>query len=225
MKVDGLSVVIPALNEEDGIGSTLDDVDATLKGVVEYEIVVVDDGSTDRTGKIAAAKARVIRHERNRGYGAAIKTGIKSAKYGTICLLDADSTYPPKDIPRLLEAYGGDRCIVSGARFLGKNVGMPWIREVGNTFFYNLASLLNGRRIHDISSGMKVFSKKTFDELQPLPDTLDMMLVITIRAIKKGMTFKELPIDYHDRKGASKLHALRDGLRFLRSIVKTSITG
>jgi glycosyltransferase involved in cell wall biosynthesis len=219
-----LSIVIPALNEEKGIGDTLDGIRANLNGITDYEVVIVDDGSTDKTAEIASEKgAIVIKHDRNRGYGAAIKTGVGRAKYETICLLDADCTYPPSSIPQLLKNYRGDNCIVSGSRFLGKNMGMPFTRRVGNTFFLNLASILNGKRIYDVSSGMKIFSKRTFDSLQPLPDGLDMMLVLTIRSVKKGMTLVEVPIEYNDRKGASKLNSLREGTRFLMTVMKTSL--
>ncbi|MBD3388034.1 MAG: glycosyltransferase [Candidatus Altiarchaeales archaeon] len=220
-----LSVVVPALNEEDGVGETVEEVRAALAGVT-HEIVVVDDGSSDRTGEVAeSAGARIIRHETNRGYGAAIKTGVENSSYGVICLLDADHTYPPAAIPKLLGEFKGDGCIVSGSRFLGVNAGMPFIRKLGNTFFIYLTSILLMKRVYDVSSGMKVFSKTTFDELQPLPDTLDMMIVITIRSHKRGYLFREVPIGYDDRKGASKLSAFREGVRFLTTIVRTSILG
>ncbi len=220
-----LSVVIPALNEEEGIGRTIDDLNKTLKGL-EYEIIVIDDGSTDNTSKIVnEKKAVLVRHKVNKGYGAAIKTGIKKSKFDTICLLDADHTYPPDEIPHLMSHYTELGGIISGSRFLGTNTGMPIIRKLGNMFFIRLTSLLLLKRVHDVSSGMKIFSKDTIEKLKPLPDTLDMMLVITIRAIKKGISFKEIPITYMDRKGASKLSAFKEGARFFKTIVKTALLG
>jgi|WetSurMetagenome_2_1015567.scaffolds.fasta_scaffold172835_2 glycosyltransferase involved in cell wall biosynthesis len=220
-----LSVVIPAYNEEEGIGATLAEVHRALTGLGDYEVVVVDDGSTDRTAEIAGRDARVIRHERNMGYGAAIKTGVAKCAYETICLLDADCTYPPSAIPSLLERFSGDGCIVSGSRFLGSNRGMPLMRMVGNTFFTNFASLLLMRRVSDISSGMKVFTRSTFNGLEPLPDTIDLMLSMTMKAVTGGLTFIEVPIDYNGRRGVSKLSVLRDGLRFFVTIVRCRLRG
>jgi len=221
-----LSVIIPALNEEEGIGGTLDEIKKSLDGRYEYEIVVVDDGSKDRTGDIAKSKgARVIRHPVNKGYGAAIKTAVEGSRYDTICLLDADATYPSPQIPDLMDAFTGDGCIVSGSRFMGKNMGMPIIRKIGNKFFVILASTLMMHRISDISSGMKIFTKKTFNDLQPLPDDLDMIVVMTLRTLKRKMKFVEIPIEYRGRMGSSKLSAVREGFRFLRTIIHMSLFG
>jgi hypothetical protein len=142
-----------------------------------------------------------------------------------ICLLDADCTYPPSEISTLLGQYKKESDIVSGSRFLGKNLGMPPMRKLGNVIFASMASILLRRRVYDVSSGMKVFSKRTFQALQPLPDTLDMMLVITIRGIKRGYDFKETPIEYGNRTGSSKLNTVSEGARFALTIVKTSILG
>jgi glycosyltransferase involved in cell wall biosynthesis len=221
----GLSIVIPALNEQQGIARTLQEIKSALDGAIEYEIVVVDDGSTDATVREASKAATVISHGRNRGYGAAIKTGVEKSRFDTICLLDADCTYPPAGIMTLYKAYKSESDIISGSRFLGRNEGMPPIRKLGNSIFAMMASILLGRRVHDVSSGMKVFSKGAFKALAPLPDTLDMMLVITIRAIKRGYSFKEIPIEYGNRQGSSKLSAIREGARFAITIFRTGIFG
>lgn len=220
-----VSVVIPAYSEVGGIGETVAGVKKALEDY-EFEVIVVDDGSVDGTGAAAAeAGAVVARHGRNRGYGAAIKTGVGLARYDTICILDADCTYPPSAIPSLLSLLDGGRTVVSGCRFLGSNRGMPPVRLAGNMFFTALASILLMRRVRDVSSGMKVMSKATFRALEPLPDTFDLMVVVTVRSIRRGFVLVEAPIEYRGRRGESKLRAFRDGWTFLGSTVRTCLRG
>ena len=101
MGENNLSIIVPALNEESGIGETVNRIKNAVKSIgIKYEIIVVDDGSNDQTAAIAEkAGARVIKHNVNKGYGAAITTGIKDSKYDILCCLDADCTYPPESVP------------------------------------------------------------------------------------------------------------------------------
>ncbi|MGD1994228.1 MAG: glycosyltransferase family 2 protein, partial [Anaerolineae bacterium] len=149
-----LSVVIPAWNEEDGIEAIMERVLAVRPalaqvGVSDLELIVVDDGSADRTAEIVAAYdgARLIRHEVNRGYGAALKTGFNAASGDLLAFLDADGTYPPENFPQLCQEALAGADLVVGSRRSGAESEMPAVRRVGNFLWSNLVTLLSSQRV------------------------------------------------------------------------------
>ncbi len=227
-----LSVVIPAYNEEDGIQAVAQRVLAVrpqlvAAGIDDFELIVVDDGSRDRTAELAEAVAgvRLIRHQANGGYGAALKTGFAAARGEWIGFLDADGTYPPEHFPELCRAalsQGAD--IVIGSRMAGAASQMPPVRRLGNFIFANLVSLVSARRITDSASGMRVFKKAILERIYPLPDGLNLTPVMSTRALHEGLRMVETPIPYAERQGRSKLSVVRDGMRFAQSIVWTALT-
>jgi glycosyltransferase involved in cell wall biosynthesis len=227
-----LSVVIPAYNEEDGISAIVERVLAVQPslmacGVQELEVIVVDDGSQDRTCEIVACnpEVRLIKHEVNRGYGAALKTGFRNAHGDLLAFLDADGTYPPECFPQLCQPIvekGAD--LVIGSRMTGTESEMPLVRRVGNTIFATLVSLLGNHRISDSASGMRVFRQEVLAELYPLPDGLNFTPVMSTRALHERIKMVEVPIIYSERVGRSKLSVVRDGLRFANSIVWTAMS-
>ena len=226
-----LSVVIPALNEEDGIGAIIDRIAAVKPalreaGVAHLEIVVVDDGSTDGTAEIAAnhPAARLVRHPHNRGYGAAIKTGFAHARGQLLAFTDADGTYPPERFPELCRAALKQSAdVVVGSRRSGAESEMPRVRRVGNFIWSNLVSLLGNQRVADPASGMRVMTRAALARLQPLPDGLNFTPVMSTRAAHEGLRVVEIPIPYRERVGRSKLSVVRDGTRFLKTILWTSL--
>jgi hypothetical protein len=225
-----LSVVIPAYNEEDGIAAIVERVLAVGPALgemgVALELVVVDDGSRDRTAEVVAgyAGACLVRHKTNHGYGAALKTGFAHARGEWLGFLDADGTYPPEEFPALLRAareQGAD--LVIGSRMAGRDSQMPATRRVGNTLFAGLVSLISNRRITDSASGMRVIRREALPRLYPLPDGLNFTPVMSTRAIHESLKMVEVPIPYAERVGRSKLSVVRDGWRFLQSIVWTAM--
>lgn len=226
-----LSVVIPALNEEDGIADIVQrvlSVAPKLKdvGVADLEIVVVDDGSKDRTGEIAAGfpGVRVVRHPVNRGYGAAIKSGFASARGDLLAFLDADGTYPPEYFADLCQAVlAGGADVVVGSRRSGAASEMPLVRQVGNLIWSSLVSVIGNQRVADPASGMRVLRQTALERLYPLPDGLNFTPVMSTRAVHEGLVVKELPIRYKERVGRSKLSVVRDGTRFLKTIIATAL--
>lgn len=159
MKADKLSVIIPAHNEEKAIGTILDELIDVLEGQA-YEIVVVDDGSTDNTANVAREKGfiKLIQHPQNMGYGAAIKTGIKNATDDLILIMDCDGSYPVKAISKLLkEADKYD--MVVGAR-TGKEVKIQLYRKPAKCFLSKQANYLSETKIPDLNSGMRIFGKE-----------------------------------------------------------------
>jgi glycosyltransferase involved in cell wall biosynthesis len=226
-----LSVVIPALNEENGIDAILQRVLAQREGlaavgITTLEVIVVDDGSEDKTAdRIRTyADVRLMQHPVNRGYGAALKTGFNAATGDLLAFLDADGTYPPEHFPALasaIEEHNAD--LIIGSRMLSGESEMPLVRRVGNTIFAALLSIVGSRKISDSASGMRVFRRESLSVLYPLPDGLDFTPAMSTRAVYEGLNMVEVPIPYKERVGRSKLNPLKDGIRFLRSILWTAL--
>src|SRR6266498_1676699 len=226
-----LSVVIPAYNEENGIAeiaSRVLAVEPALKkvGVERLELLVVDDGSMDRTADVAAGISGVclIRHPKNKGYGAALKTGFSKASGELIGFLDADGTYPPEYFPQLCQAALKGTDLVIGSRMAGEDSRMPFTRRVGNFFFANLLTLLSRQKVTDSASGMRVFKREILEHIYPLPDGLNLTPVMSTRALHEGIITGEIPIPYSERLGRSKLSVIRDGRIFLESMIWTVLS-
>jgi hypothetical protein len=226
-----LSVVIPAYNEEAGIAEIALRVlavkeDLAKAGIENLELLVVDDGSRDKTAEITSriAGVRLIRHPKNRGYGAALKTGFSNAQGELIGFLDADGTYPPEFFPQLCaEALKGTELVI-GSRMAGAESKMPFTRRVGNLFFASLLSLVGRQQVSDSASGMRVFKREVLERIYPLPDGLNLTPVMSTRAIHEGIRMVEVAIPYSERLGRSKLSVVRDGRVFLESIIWTALT-
>jgi glycosyltransferase involved in cell wall biosynthesis len=226
-----LSIVIPALNEEAAIGDTLERCLAARGHIAaespvdEVEVIVVNDGSTDRTEEVARryADVTVLGFDRNRGYGAALKSGFAEARGDWVGFLDADGTCDPRffaDLCRALETRSAD--IALGSR-LGPGSEMPWIRTLGNTLFAWILGVLSRAHIRDTASGMRVMRRAVLPDLDPLPDGLHYTPAMTARALLEGkLRLVEEPMPYAERIGDSKLSVARDGVRFLASIVRAA---
>lgn len=224
-----LSVVIPAYNEEEGIATIARRVLAVREALnqvgVSLELLVVDDGSRDKTAEIASGieGVRLIRHPRNRGYGAALKTGFGEARGELIGFLDADGTYPPEYFPRLCTMALNGTDLVIGSRMAGADSQMPMTRRIGNLFFATLLSLISQQRVTDSASGMRVFKREVLERIYPLPDGLNLTPVMSTRAIHEGIQVAEVSIPYSERLGRSKLSVLHDGRVFLQSMIWTAL--
>ncbi len=225
-----LSVVIPAYNEETSISQVVDRVNAVRPALAEaglsMELIVVDDGSCDNTARIVSENpaAQLVRHPVNRGYGAALKTGFAQASGEWLAFLDADGTYPPEALPDLyMMAVSHDADLVVGSRMSNGAGGMPATRKLGNALFARLVSLIANTTISDCASGMRVIRLAVLPQLYPLPDGLNFTPVMSTRALHEGIRILEVPIDYDERTGDSKLSVIRDGTRFLQSIIWTAL--
>lgn len=211
-----VSVVIPAYNEEKGIGPVLAELARTMKATGwRYEIIVVDDGSSDTTAAVARESGvRVISHKANRGYGAALKSGIRAAAMPWILITDADGTYPSSAIPAILEATPGHEMVV-GAR-IGENVQGPILRRPARWILRKLATYLSETDIPDLNSGLRIFRRDRAIQFFPiLPRGFSFTTSITLALLCNDMQVAYLPIDYAHRTGRSKIRPIRDMVNFL----------
>jgi len=215
-----ISVVVPALNEEPVIGRTLAELrDAcATSGLAGAEIIVVDDGSTDRTGAIAAeAGARLVRHPHNVGYGRSVKDGVGAATHDTIVIIDADGTYPLEALPQMLAEFHRGVDMVVGARTGDQYRDKAPLRAILKW----LVEFTAGRRVPDVNSGLRVFSKSTLQPYQDhLSDTFSFTTSLTLAYMMTGRFVSYVPIGYRERVGRTKVRLLRDSLRTLQYIVQ-----
>jgi len=227
-----VSVVLPALNEESGIRAVLErlcqaaaEVKQRCAEVDAVEIIVVDDGSTDKTAAVAGAVegVRVEQLPRNRGYGGALKAGFEAAAGDWLVFLDADGTYPPEFLLKLVqEMIATDADIILGSRLAGASSNMPAVRRAGNLFFAHLLSWITGRTITDTASGMRIFKREVLTRLDRLPDGLHFTPAMSTSALHRRLDIREIPMAYDTRVGGSKLNPVTDGLRFLWIILHTA---
>lgn len=223
----GVSVIVPAFNEEHGLPPVLRQLQEVMKTTaVEYEILVVDDGSQDQTASVCAGfeGVTVIRHHENRGYGAALKSGIRSARYNLICITDADGTYPNDRIPELIQqVYAGDNHMAVGAR-RGEQVAIPAIRRPAKWVLGHLANWISGRTIPDTNSGLRVFRRDVaLRFFRVLPDSFSFTTTITLAMLTNGYRVAYVPINYYARVGKSKIHPIRDTLNFVQLILRIGL--
>lgn len=229
-----LSIVVPAYNEEDGVAAVIDrtlTIEPELRkvGLDGMELIIVDDGSKDRTPEIVKSYLDrgvvLIQHKKNRNYGGALKTGFKHAKGNLLAFMDADGTYPPEYFPRMVQALLEQNAdVVVGSRMAGVESDMPLTRRIGNTLFAGLVTMIGNVRITDSASGQRILKREVLQKLYPLPDGLNFTPVMTTRALHEELKMIEVPIRYEEREGESKLSVVRDGLRFLFTILGTAAT-
>ncbi len=218
-----VSVVVPAYNEAAHVVEELHALRGALDGCGwEYELLLVDDGSTDGTAeKASQAGVTVLRHRENRGYGAALKRGIRAAKHGWILITDADGTYPPSAILDLLARAQG-RDMVVGAR-VGKHNATPWLRRPAKWFLGWLASYLCARKIPDLNSGLRLMRRELVERFWfLLPSGFSLTTTITLAALSNDYEVEYVEIEYRDRLGSSSIRPWH-AFDFLLLIVRTVV--
>ncbi len=218
-----VSIVIPAFNEGAHVAEQVRDVRRVMESTGwDFEIIVVDDGSEDDTAQAAAATGvRVLRHPRNRGYGASLKRGIAASRFDWILITDADGTYPANAIPGLL-ARAEDNDMVVGAR-TGERVAIPLERRPAKWFLRKLASYLAGMELPDLNSGLRLMRRELVERyLYLLPSGFSFTTTITLASACNEHSVEYVPINYLQRLGRSKIrprHAYDFMMLILRTIV------
>lgn len=218
-----LSVIVPVLNEERSMVSVLNSIKQTMGSCEHsYEIIVVDDGSTDKTFELAASQGvKVIRHNNNRGYGASLKTGIKESNYDWILITDGDGTYPVEEIPSFLKLIP-EYDMVIGARTGGK-VHIPFMRRPAKWLLTHLASFLAGTKIPDLNSGLRVFKKDLCLRFSHLyPQGFSFTSTLTMAFLIHDYKVKYIPINYYKREGESSIRAY-DFVNFNKLLIRLTL--
>ena len=224
------SVIIPCYNEEEAIHDTIRRLRANLGRQDSYEIIVIDDGSTDGTAKLLAQLStedlslRILTHERNMGYGAALKSGIQKSRSDIIVITDADGTYPCEPILDMLTLLNDAEVdMVVGSR-TGANVSYPFLRRIPKVFLRRYASWIAGKNIPDLNSGLRIFRKSiSLRFFNILPDGFSFTTTITLSMITNFYDVRYFPVDYAQRVGRSKIRPIKDTATFLQLIVRTGV--
>lgn len=216
-----ISVVIPTMNEEESIGKVIDEIQSALSER-DYEIIVVDTDSKDRTREIAREKGARVIDESRRGYGRAYKTGFDAAEGEIIATLDADCTYPAHKIPEMvvmIEKEGYEFITTNRLSDISKE-SMTLTHRFGNWLLKTTANILFNIRLKDSQSGMWVFCKSALRHLSLTSDGMPLSEEIKIEAIKKGLRYAEVPITLRPRKGEAKINSFGDGRKNLFFLFK-----
>ncbi len=215
------SIVLPSYNEEEAISIVIDDIRKAMEPTsYAYEIIVVDDCSSDKTAEFAAQKGvQVIQHPVNRGSGASRKTGTRNARGEIVVMLDADGTYTAADIPRLLEMFP-EWDQVNGARTSEEGT-MKMLRIPAKWFIRRLAIYLSGTYIPDLNTGLKAFKRDIMMKyLWVMPEGFSCVTTMTLAFLCNGYTVTWIPSAYHKRIGESKFHPIKDTSKYLSTVIR-----
>lgn len=189
------------------------------------EVIMVDDGSSDGTfqaaQRLVGEKVKLLRHEVNQGKVAALRTGVLQASGDVIIFTDADNTYPARYVPQLVQEIEKGADLVLGARIQARE-NIPAFNRLGNNIFSFLATYISCIRIKDSQTGMRAFRREMFDKLDVKAKGLEFETKMTVRAAKLGYKIVEIPIEYRERVGKSKLNPLKDGARMLTALLSVA---
>lgn len=228
MNPSAISVIIPAYNEEKNIENMLFRINKTLQALhVPYEVIVVDDGSTDKTALLAAKyKVTVLSNGTNQGKGYALKKGLQKAKGNILVTIDADGSHQPEEIPKLIKPLLNGVDVVMGSRFIDKRErgSIKKLHVLGNHLFNLLIFLLTRKRITDSQTGFRAFRKRIIQEIEITSGGYEVETELTVKTLKNGYIVQEASITCQKRKdGCSHLNPLRDGFKIFKNIIKASI--
>jgi glycosyltransferase involved in cell wall biosynthesis len=223
----GLSVIVPVFNEENSIDITIKSLRSVLASQdFKWEIIAINDGSNDSSPELLEKIDGISIHsnKRNRGYGASLKLGLRKATYDSVCITDADGTYPFDKIPDMYSLLVGKKYdMVVGAR-TGANVSYPFLKKIPKFFITKLANYISGHRIPDINSGLRLFDKDLAMEFYHMfPDGFSFTTTITMGMLCNGYEVEYFPIDYFKREGKSKISPIKDTIRFVQLLLRISL--
>lgn len=218
-----ISIIIPIYNEQESIENTLNNLKANLTNIaVEHEIIAINDGSTDNTAEAlkGVEGINVITHPYNKGYGAALKTGIKNAKHDYVLFFDGDGQHKPEYIKEFVR-YMPDFDMIVGARLLGFRG--PYIRTPGKKILHLLANYLAEQKIPDLNSGFRLVKKSELEKfLHFLPNSFSFSTTSTLAFTKDGLNIKYIPVETNKRAGKSSVKP-KDAIKMFTLILKTLV--
>jgi len=219
-----LSIIVPVYNEEKTIKTVLEKLIGLEIDEWEKEIIVVNDGSTDGTKNILKTftdRATIITHDKNRGKGAALKTGFSYASGDAVIIQDADLEYNPNDFTKLLDVFSHNNPVVYGARIVKKEGNIDWRYFLGGKLLTIAVNILFGTRLRDMYTCYKLFSTELIKSIDFTSCGFEFEAEITIKIIKRGIKIKEVPISYNPRKiTEGKKIRFKDGIIGLVTIIQ-----
>ncbi|QQS41990.1 MAG: glycosyltransferase family 2 protein [Acidobacteriota bacterium] len=224
-----ISIVVPAQNEEDTLRNVLDDINKTIKQMPDYEfeLLCVDDHSTDSTAIIArSCGAKVIENKQRPGKGMALRAGFEAAKGDIIVMLDADYSHRAEEMPTMLKAMTDGVGLVIGSRVVGGSEEYTHVRALGNVFLSATLGLCTRRYLSDALNGFKVFRRDVFSDFQYTSKAFEIEIEIIANTLRKGYRVAE--VSSHERAragGEMKSRVVRHGTRFLLRILWEGIKG
>ncbi|MFB6304528.1 MAG: dolichyl-phosphate hexose transferase [Haloferacaceae archaeon] len=216
---DDLAVVMGTYNEEEAVGTVIDDVDRVTDGKAE---VVCVDGSSDRTPEIAEEKGATVIRQEPQGYGVAVREAVLTPDRPVVVTTDCDDTYPMERLPDFLDRINEGYDVVSGDRLYHGADAMPAFNRLGNVAFALLASLLAGERVHDTTTGMRAYRRDLLHEIAWTENT-GLSAELLLRPLMRGYDVVEEPIEYRERAGETTLDPLAGGVAIAKSIVKVCV--
>ena len=216
---DDLAVVMGTYNEEAAIGSVLDDIEEVTDGAAS---VVCVDGSSDRTPEIARERGATVIEQEPQGYGVAVHRALQAAERPVVVTTDCDDTYPMERLPDFLEEMNDGADVVSGDRLYFGAEAMPAFNRFGNEVFALLASALLGERLHDATTGMRAYRREVIEKIEWTENT-GLSAELLMRPLARGYDVREVPIEYDERAGETKLDPLSGGAAIATSIVRVAI--
>jgi len=220
-----VSVVIPVFNEELTIGDIVTRTRNTMDQLkLSYEVLVIDDGSVDRSAEISQASEAHVLREAHQGKGHALRSGFKRAKGDVIVTLDSDGSHQPEEIPLILRCIMENKVdFVIGSRFFNtdaNNAKIPNVNRIGNRMFSDLIRLLTGVKISDSQSGLRAIKSSILKKMKLNSRGYEVESEMLVKALKVGVRVAEIPISFEQRTvGKSKLDPLKDGTKILYSII------
>jgi len=220
--MEGLSVILPVFNEERAILGTIEQIVNIFRETeIPHELIIVNDGSGDKTGKIlkdCTLSFTLFEHAQNRGYGASLKTGILASKYDTIAITDADGTYPNERLPEFYRKMDYARMVVGTRSFKQ----LPNKTKPAKWLINRLANYLANYKIPDINSGFRLYKKGDLMKFfSIIPDGFSFTTTTTLAFLTNGLPVKYIPIEYNKREGKSKIKPVYDTVNFIQLIIRT----
>lgn len=210
-----LAVIIPCFNEEGAVGAVLDGV-LVLASADQWDVIVVDDASTDGTARVLAeyeGRVRVIRHPSNRGYGASLKSGIMATRAANVLFIDADGQHEPSEIPTLVKALEEKECVFT---VRPRHAGIPNVRKPGKWLLHRMCNFLANRKIPDINSGFRAGRRHIYMRmLELLPDGFSFSTTSLMYVMRSRFSFVFLPVQCRPRVGTSSVRIVYDGVKTL----------
>jgi glycosyltransferase involved in cell wall biosynthesis len=225
-----VSVVIPVFNEEQTIGDIITRTKKTLEQMgVSYEVLVVDDGSVDKSADISQSKEAYVLRKSHRGKGYALRSGFSHAKGEVIVTIDSDGSHQPEEIPLVMQDIReGKADYVIGTRLINSNVSETKIKKVnklGNRIFNDLIWYLTGKKVSDSQSGFRAIRSSIIKRMKLISRYYEVESEMLVKALKMGAKVTETPITFNQRTvGTSRLDPLKDGARILNAIIQAYLS-